>query len=100
MDYSVVDFVSAIKYARCVLTSSFHATVFSVIMDTPFYSVKFNDGHDGRYVDFLSSLKLEEHIISLNTAKDEILKFDVDQILINLEELKKESINYLSKIVS
>lgn len=64
-NYKVEDFISAIKYAKLVITSSFHATVFSLIFRTRFYSIKLNDGYDGRYVSLLHKLKLEERIVNV-----------------------------------
>ncbi len=61
--YSVEDFISIIKYARCVLTTSFHATVFSVLMETPCYAIKLNDGLDVRYVDILTALGLDCELV-------------------------------------
>ncbi|GKS69079.1 hypothetical protein W03_10830 [Nitrosomonas sp. PY1] len=47
--YSPSDFVSLIKYAQYVITSSFHGAAFSVIFNTPFYSICYDDGQDDRY---------------------------------------------------
>ena len=66
MHYSVEDFVSIIKYAKCVLTTSYHATVFSLLMETPCYAVKLGDGFDVRYVDLLTDLDLETELVDEN----------------------------------
>lgn len=63
MEYSVEDFISIIKYAQCVLTTSYHAIVFALLMKTPCYAIKLNDGLDVRYVDLLTSLGLEEELV-------------------------------------
>lgn len=59
MDFSVEEFVTLFKNAKYIITNSFHGTMFSLIFERPFYSVKFNDGFDGRYVDFLKRVGLE-----------------------------------------
>lgn len=63
MTYTVEDFLSIIKYARYVLTTSFHATVFSILMETPCFAIKLNDGFDVRYTDLLTKLGLEKEIV-------------------------------------
>ena len=66
VDYSVIDFVSLFKYAQYVVTTSFHGTVFSVLFNKPFYSIKLSDGHDDRVVNLLESLGLNECCIGLD----------------------------------
>lgn len=65
--YTVEDFVSLFKYARYVVTTSFHAAVFSIIFGTPFYVACLNDGHDGRYVNLLKEMGLEDCLIDVDT---------------------------------
>lgn len=66
MSYSVTDFVSIIKFAKFVVTTSFHATVFSIIFKKPFYAIKLNDGRDNRYVDLCTALGLSNQCIETN----------------------------------
>lgn len=96
MRYSVEDFVSAIRYAKCVFTSSFHATVFSLIFGTPFFSFKLYDGHDGRYADLLKEFGLERNLVD-EFSKIEQLNpsFDHHFILKKLKELQETSLRYL-----
>lgn len=95
MTYSVEDFVSIIKYARYVLTTSFHATVFSLIMETPCYAIKLNDGFDGRYIDLLKSLGIENEIVDKDFDTIEIEEIDFVFAKQNLNKLKQASINFL-----
>ncbi len=97
MDYSVEDFVSVIHYAQCVFTSSFHATVFSVIFRTPFWTFCLNDGHDGRYVDLLHALGLSSHLADRNTDLNEIP--EVEDYTEKLESLRDPSLRYLKGII-
>lgn len=75
-EYSVEDFVSVIRYAKLVITSSFHATAFSVIFGTKFYSIQLNDGYDTRYVSLLKKLNLTSRLICIGSDIDsqEIVK--------------------------
>lgn len=100
MTYSVEDFVSALKYAQCVFTSSFHATVFSLVFCTPFYSFILNDGHDERYVDLLNILGLSDHILEENCSISYPLRPETKVFGEKLIQLKKMSLDYLDMILS
>ncbi len=96
MTYSVEDFVSIIKYARYVLTTSFHATVFSLIMETPCYAIKLNDGFDGRYVDLLHDIGADEEIVNTDFVPKYIdIKFN--SIRKELNKLRVVSANYIKE---
>lgn len=94
-NYSVSDFVSVIKYAQCVITSSFHATVFSIIFSRPLFSVRLHDGNDGRYVNLLKSLHMEQALVDLDFAQDTPVVYDYNKIHEYLLQLKKSSLDYL-----
>lgn len=95
MAYSVEDFVSLFKYAQYVVTTSFHATVFSIIFDTPFYSIKLNDGHDGRYINLLNALGLEMCCVEKNfSCSSQKINFHLAKG--KLETLRKTSWEFLS----
>ena len=95
MGYAVDDFISVIKYAKYVLTTSFHATVFSLLMETPCYAIKLEDGLDVRYTDLLSKLGLE---IELADKDFTPVPFVVDfgKAKKQLEEYRLESNIFLS----
>ncbi len=84
--YSVEDFISAIKYAKCVFTTSFHAVVFSLLMETPCYAVCLNDGLDVRYVDLLKNVGLENELVDLDFVPE---SFKIDYV-----EVKKKLVAY------
>lgn len=75
MTYSVEDFISAIKYAKFVFTTSFHAVVFSLLMETPCYAVRLNDGLDVRYVDLLNNVGLEKELVDIDFVPNSL---DID----------------------
>lgn len=100
MNFHVEDFVSSIKYAQCVFTSSFHATVFSIIFGTPFYSYTLNDGHDGRYVDLLKSLNLNNHLLSETDQINNPMCFDYEETNAKLLHMREDSLDYLKEILS
>lgn len=97
--YSVTDFVSLIKYAKYVVTTSFHGTVFSVIFNTPFYSVRLQDGHDERYVNLLSVIGLDSCCVDIDfqpNANTVVFNSTHERIL----KIKEESLSYLEKALS
>ena len=95
--YSVEDFVSLFKYASHVVTSSFHATVFSLIFQTPFYSVKLKDGGDARYEELLNSIGAESLCVDAN-FEPVPANPDFKTITKKLNNYKQQSINFLRQI--
>lgn len=81
MHYSVTDFISIIKYAKFVVTTSFHATVFSIIFKTPFYALILNDGRDNRYENLCEEMNLSDRCINVD-----IDKFDVNTDFSDMNE--------------
>lgn len=98
MTYTVEDFVSIIKYAKCVLTTSYHAVVFSVLMETPCYAVKLNDGLDVRYVDLLKDLNLEEELADMD-FEPTLKEVNFDGVEERLKEYRKASVKYLTDCI-
>ena len=68
----ITDFLSAIKYAQCIITTSFHATAFAVIFNKPFYTFTLNDGKDDRYVELIHNLNLDNHLVDINEKPEEM----------------------------
>jgi hypothetical protein len=62
---SPVEFISLIKNAECIVTSSFHGTAFSIIFEKPFYTVALNDGKDNRSINLLNKLSLQNRMINV-----------------------------------
>ena len=89
---TVPEFLGLFKYAKCVFTSSFHGTAFSIIFQKDFYFLK-NSGID-RAMNLLRNINLLERAID----SDSIIEFSqVDYIdpAEKLKELRKKSKHYL-----
>lgn len=97
MTYSLEDFVSLFKYALYVVTTSFHATAFSIIFERPLYAVKLNDGHDGRYENLLKAIGGEQMLVEQNFIPS-IKNVDYSSIKCNLNRIKAYSIDYLKTL--
>lgn len=58
------EYLGLFKYASFVVCSSFHGTVFSLIFEKPFISVKLNDGKDSRVETLLSQFNAQHRYLS------------------------------------
>ena len=89
-------FLSLIYYSSVVLTTSFHATAFSIIFNKDFYVLLSNHA-PGRMKNLLSMIGLEDRIISSNDIKNEHIDYSVIQE--KLKMIIDDSKNYLKSIV-
>jgi hypothetical protein len=89
MDVGPDGFVSLVNNALCVVTSSFHAAAMSMILHTPFFVVRLDDGADDRAHDCLVRMGLAERMIGVGDSPDEIgMEFDVSDRMIQAERQK------------
>lgn len=97
--YSVRDFVSLFRYARYVLTTSFHGTVFSILFETPFYAFPLWNGYDLRYVELLSSIGAEDRLVDPCAALEPVA-MDFGPVKSRLEERCADSFLFIDKALS
>lgn len=97
--YSPSDFVSIIKYAVCIFTSSFHGLAFSLIFNKPFYVFSLNDGHDDRCLDLLNKLGMSDYTVSIKSQVNEIKYNDYKEVNHKLEKLREHSMAYIRYIL-
>ena len=96
------EWLSLIKHSEYVITTSFHGVVFCLLYHKPFYAVllqnEYSKGND-RIVSLLKSVGLDNRIISSNTDINsaKIVEICWEEIDVKLEELRKKSIDFLSK---
>lgn len=93
---SPIEFVRLIKYAKCVVTTSFHGTAFSIICQTPFYTIRLNDGADDRSYKLLSSLNLKDRMIDKESNNIELKNIDFSKVKDLWIKLQKKSQQYLT----
>lgn len=93
--YAVTDWIWYISNARCVFTTSFHATVFSLLFHQPLYAFCLNDGGDDRYVDILRKVGASTCILDLDECPDVIPKMDWGTINDKLQFIKTNSMEFL-----
>lgn len=94
--YTVRDFVSLFKYAKYVMTTSFHGVVFSLIFGTPFYVMPLWGGYDLRYMELLGSVGAEDRVISSDSCP-EPLPMDFSALHERLQHRREASLAYLAE---
>ena len=93
-----LEFLNLIKNAKLVLSSSFHGTVFSILLNKPFFALKGKD--DFRINTLLKKMDLENRSIDIEDYKEKCKKaFKIDfaesERLLNEERAKSNE--YLKK---
>lgn len=89
------EFVSLVNNAQCVITTSFHGTAFSIICNTPFYTIRLNDGADGRSEELLNNLNLFDRMVD-KSASPIFMKLDSEHYKSKLEEWRSLSQKFLN----
>ena len=97
-DAGPLDFLTLIRDAKLVVSSSFHCTVFSILLNVPFFAI---DGMtDARIRTLLTTTGLENREITLaNVEKKSMETFDIDFDRVNqcIEKARKPSFEFLKK---
>lgn len=100
-------FIGLVRKATLVCTDSFHATVFSIINKTPFIcfyrqepSMKFN--MNSRIEDLLCMTELSNRLVKPDEEVkiDEIFNVDFERAHENINNLRADSLDYLSNALS
>lgn len=94
------EFLSLIQNAEYVVTTSFHATVFSILFRKQFISILQCEGN--RLKHLLNSLQLQERLIDENEAPSLTLlnkEIDYNQVHSRLDDLRQKSIDQLRKAI-
>ena len=95
--YSPEDFISIIRYAQCVVTTSFHGTAFGLIFQRPLLVYRLNDGNDGRCLNILSMLGLSHCIMDLDQPA-KIQKINYSDVANRLKTFQSASFEYIDSI--
>lgn len=88
------DFITILRNAACVVTTSFHGTAFSLIFNRPFYTLKLNIGWDERSTSLLNQLNLQDRMIDI-TSNPKFTEIDYSKVDPLLDKLRKESQDFL-----
>ncbi len=97
---SVEDFLALFRDASYIVTNSFHGTVFSLIYQKPFYSIK-SKSRNARIIDLLSRIGLEERILEMAQNIEQFIPIDInyEEVNVELERFIKESKQFLNEAI-
>lgn len=90
------DFITLIKNAKLVLTTSFHGTALSIIFERDFYYFRQHNLSDARIIDLLDILNLQNRIIEMDSIPN-LLPIDYDIARPNLENYVNISKEFIKK---
>ena len=97
-DVGPKQFLNLCKYAKLVCCDSFHAVVFSILLQKPF--IVFNGMEDSRIADLLNLTGLQSrNIESINEIKGSLFEVDFSQSLVNISLNSDKSISYLKSVL-
>ncbi len=97
-DVGPVEFLNLLSNAKLVLTTSFHGTIFSVILNTPFFSI--NADKDYRRLTLLKTMGLETRNINKNNMEEKLknaFEINFENSNSKIKNEKEKSIEYLRK---
>lgn len=97
----VNEFLGWFKYASCIVTVSFHGTVFSVLFKRDFYSL--SNYMQDRAESFLRFLGLEDRLVSSDEKTIQSLDYshvDYSGVGEKLREMKEDSMRYINNCSS
>lgn len=96
--HSPTEFLSWIKNAKYIFTTSFHAAVFSIIFNKEVYALKTHNGHDTRYINLFNRLGLCDRAIEVDSIVNMGIS-PIDYYKVNAKHslLKEESIKFLTE---
>lgn len=97
-DVGPLEFLNLIKYSELTLSSSFHGTIFSILLNKPFFALK--GKKDFRIQTLLEKMNLGDRSIDFDDYKEKCEKaFDIDfsETYKLLDEEREKSKKYLMK---
>ncbi len=94
-----IEFLSLIKFAKKIYTTSFHGTVFSLIFKKNFYAISDNTGTNERYRFLLEQLDCLERFVPFSSIESlSLLPIDYNAVEKRLKIIREKSIDYLRNL--
>lgn len=97
-DASPYDFISLFKHARFIVSSSFHGTVFSLIFQKPFVSIRSGKNNENRVETLLNYFNLS-HLFISEYRSEKLKLYDKSQN-VDISNILSDSTNYLQTITN
>lgn len=101
LEVGPAEFISLIKYAKCVVTGSYHALMFSLLMHSNFY-IYMDDAsaENSRLLSSLAMFGLEKQLYYETSSLPKVLpQVDYDAVELILKEKREESMGLLRKSI-
>lgn len=99
LDAGPAQFLSLVKYARSIVTDSYHGTLFSVNFHKPFWTLDSNSA-DSRKSQILSRIGLDNRIVaSIDDVPENFEAIEFGDAHERIAEFRNHSINYLSNAI-
>ncbi len=92
---SIEEWLAMFRDAKMVITDSFHGTVFSIILNTEFYSIINAKRGSSRFLSLLNQFNLQNRLSNSLTHIHEFESINWADVNSKLELLKSKSINFL-----
>ncbi len=92
-DVGPVDFLTLVKHSKCIITNSFHGTVFSLLFQKPFYAVKRRE-YSERINTVLQLFGMEDRYIE-TSAEVRNIEVGFDNARDIREDLEQKAVQYL-----
>lgn len=93
-----LEFLSLVKYSKLVCTTSFHGTVFSILLERPFLVI--NGMEDNRISTLLGMTAFTNRAVdakSIVTVEKNIFNIDFTKSTKSIEKEKEKALNYLKE---
>ena len=92
-------FLALIKQSQMVISNSFHATVFSIILEKKFVVFNRRESINTRMQDLLNILNLSERLLFEPIEKMDVIEIDYPKIGKNLRREVVKSKEYITKVI-
>ena len=99
-NFSIEEWISAIKDCKFLITNSYHAMCFAIIFNKPFIALSKDMGAAARFESFFEMLGIEDQSINnINEIyqRDCIFKVDYEKVNQRIEEERQKGLEFLKK---
>lgn len=95
-ELSVEEWIAMYRDAECVVTDSFHGTVFSILFHKPFFSIANENRGAERFRSLLVKFGLENRLLNHLHMVDFSEEIDWVHVDVRLDALRKEAVGFLN----
>lgn len=95
------DFLSLVRHAEMVVTSSFHGLVFSILFHRDFVCILNNNERNSRLIDLANKLGLNERLISnvLEFNNESMQPINYEKVDKQLDKMRDDSLNFINDAI-